>query len=330
MRASVDTAGVRARIECRLSWVSRLLQECCGDALQPEERAAPPDGPVLDVCIEETRDAFDITGLTTLTRSVWAGGGHVVVRDVCTSGFDMRLTVDEEVAAARYRWRPTRATHAAALALRSRFHLLARAALLQYPAMWLASRRDAVPLHAPVCTAGAATVLLAGPGGVGKTTLLLRELEAGGEATSDNLCVSDGRRCWGVVEPLRAEGAGGRRMPHGRAEAPLARRAPCLTPGLVVLLTRTTEARPAARTVAAQRAARFLAGGTYMAGELRRYWPLAATLATATGVGPVHPAVASVAERLARGLPCVEVTVPAGSRMRLREVLGTLEPLAIA
>ena len=44
-----------------------------------------------------------------------------------------------------------------------------------------------------------------GPGGVGKSTLLAAELAGGGRATSDNLCVSDGREVWGLVEPLRLE-----------------------------------------------------------------------------------------------------------------------------
>ena len=45
------------------------------------------------------------------------------------------------------------------------------------------------------------------------------------------------------------------------------------------------------RPLSPDEAARALVAGTYMAGELRRFWPFAATLALATGIGPVHPDV---------------------------------------
>ena len=44
-----------------------------------------------------------------------------------------------------------------------------------------------------------------------------------------------------------------------------------------------------------------------MAGELRRFWGLAAALAAASGVGPVHPPVATTAAALADRLPCFEL-----------------------
>jgi hypothetical protein len=47
--------------------------------------------------------------------------------------------------------------------------------------------------------------------------------------------------------------------------------------------------------------------GTYAAGELRRFWPLVAPLAMATGCGPVHPRVEKVAGTLTSRLPCVEL-----------------------
>ena len=49
--------------------------------------------------------------------------------------------------------------------------------------------------------------------------------------------------------------------------------------------------------------------GTYMAGELRRYWAFASTLALGTGVGEVHPRVDEVARTLTAGLPCWELTL---------------------
>jgi hypothetical protein len=59
-----------------------------------------------------------------------------------------------------------------------------------------------------------------------------------------------------------------------------------------------------------------------MAGELRRFWPLAATLALATGLGPAHPDVSGVAAMLAARLPCAEVRVAHGSPAPISELLG--------
>ena len=100
---------------------------------------------------------------------------------------------------------------------------------------------------------------------------------------------------WGLVEPMRVEGGGGRRMPHGRHERPLEARARRAHPRL--------HRRPRARRrlagasltpCSAEAAARALVTSTYMAGELRRYWPFAATLTAGTGRGPAHPPVAEV------------------------------------
>jgi hypothetical protein len=46
-----------------------------------------------------------------------------------------------------------------------------------------------------------------------------------------------------------------------------------------------------------------------MAGELRRYWAFASTMALGTGVGEIHPRVDNVARTLAVGLPCWELTL---------------------
>ena len=46
-----------------------------------------------------------------------------------------------------------------------------------------------------------------------------------------------------------------------------------------------------------------------MAGELRRYWAFASTLALGTGVGEIHPRVDEVARTLTARLPCHEVTL---------------------
>jgi hypothetical protein len=57
-------------------------------------------------------------------------------------------------------------------------------------------------------------------------------------------------------------------------------------------------------------AARDLVGGTYSAGELRRYWPFAATVALGTGLGPAHPPLGAVCEELTARVPAFEVLLP--------------------
>jgi hypothetical protein len=153
--------------------------------------------------------------------------------------------------------------------------------------------------------------MLAGPGGVGKSTLVHGELLNGAVPICDNVCVSDGRDAWGLVEPLRlpAEiGAGtGRRMPYGRREATWLRRTDQLAPDLLVALARGSQ--PGVTRCDPALAARQLAAGTYMAGELRRYWAFAATLALGTGLGSSHPPVQQVAQELSDRLPCLQVTL---------------------
>jgi hypothetical protein len=61
--------------------------------------------------------------------------------------------------------------------------------------------------------------------------------------------------------------------------------------------------------IGAPEAARSLAAGTYAAGELRRYWAFAATLALGTGIGPVHPPVTAIAAGYADRSPCLRVRV---------------------
>jgi hypothetical protein len=61
--------------------------------------------------------------------------------------------------------------------------------------------------------------------------------------------------------------------------------------------------------------------GTYIAGELRRFWPFAATLAAATGLGPPHPPVREIAEAITRRLPCAELILPDEPGPPLRDML---------
>jgi hypothetical protein len=58
-----------------------------------------------------------------------------------------------------------------------------------------------------------------------------------------------------------------------------------------------------------------------MAGELRRYWAFAATLALGTGLGSSHPPVQHIAQELSARLPCLQVTLGDRQGPRLSELL---------
>jgi hypothetical protein len=199
---------------------------------------------------------------------------------------------------------------------------------MQYPALWAAGTRGCVPLHASACLAAGARPLVAAAGGVGRSTVILNEARYGVLATSDNLGVGDGTTVWGMVEPVRVEGAGGRRMPHGRHEAPLQDRAEWLAPDCLVVLRRGRHDDSALSTCSADVAARSLVTSTYMAGELRRYWSFAATLSAATGVGPAHPPVTEVAAAFASRLPCFSLALGRTSPTRLSDLLEAMEVAA--
>ncbi len=317
MVVTLLTASERLTVVRAPRWLHQVITE--GAA------GAGPDGGSggITVTVEGGRGPFDTRGFAPLARGAFTRDGELVASDVCGSGFDLHLQVRSEAAMFTLRWRPAPRALLLHRAQRSRFHLLARAVLLQYPALWWAGVHGRAPLHAPACTAGPATPLLAGPGGVGKTTLLGRELAAGGTATSDNLSVSDGTTVWGLVEPMRADGLGGRRMPHGRGEARMPNRVPELRPDRVVVLRRGQGDAPTVRHCTPDAATRALVAGTYIAGELRRYWSYAALLAAATGLGPAHPPVEQVAAELAGRLPCVEVVLARTPGASLAELLST-------
>lgn len=309
MRGLLQTAGERVELTCAVPWIADVIAEGAAGQLTSTD-GAPPD---VRVAVERDSAAFDVTGWRVLTRDAWCRHGQVVIGNACSSGLDLRVTVGEPTLEVVARWRPAGKERAAAAVLRARARLLLRAALLQYPALWRSQQRGRAPLHASVCGLAATgrAVLLAGPGGVGKSTLVHRELLSGAVATCDNVCVSDGQNTWGLVEPLRlpagAHGGKGRRMPYGRREAPWPRRTDRVVPDLLVVLARGSH--PAVTRCDPALAARHLAAGTYMAGELRRYWAFAATLALGTGLGSSHPPVQDIAHELSGRLPCLQVTL---------------------
>lgn len=336
MHGILQTGGERVEVVCRSGWLAEVLLEgTAGELIQ----ATP--GPVdIRVTVEDSSAVFDTSGWEPLTRGAWRRRGQVVVQDACSSGLDLLVSTTDNALDVQARWHPSPSVRGATVLLRSRARLLLRQVLLQYPALWWAGRRGCAPLHASVCTLNnvhTATALIAGPGGVGKSTLVQAELAAGGRSTCDNLCASDGNTAWGLVEPLRIEidrrvasGPVGRRMPHGRRETLWPSRVADLTPDLLVVLRRGTGNSPTARRIDPDEAARVLVTGTYMAGELRRYWQFAATLALGTGMGRAHPAVEEVARALAAQLPCWEVVLGKARGGGLTGMLDTTSPMGVA
>src|SRR3984957_400047 len=323
MRGLLHTAGERMELTCSVPWIADVIAEGAAGQLTSADGATPPD--VL-VTVERDSAAFDVTGWRVLTRDAWCREGQVIIRNACSSGLDLQVTVGEPTVEVVARWRPSGQGRAGAAGLRARTRLLLRAVRLQYPALWRSQRRGRAPLHASVCSLDAAdgrAVLLSGPGGVGKSTLVHRELLNGAVSTCDNVCASDGQYTWGLVEPLRLAGGGragnGRRMPHGRREAAWPRRTDRMTPDLLVVLVRGTQ--PGVTRCDPALAARHLAAGPYMAGELRRYWAFAATLALGTGLGSSHPPVQHIAQELSTRLPCLQVTLGDRQGPPLRELL---------
>jgi hypothetical protein len=321
MRGLLDTAGERLGIDCALSWVAELIEEGSGGEL----RRSDAPGTSVQVRVEAERRPFDTRGWEPLTRGAWQRDGELVVENVCTTGFDLHLRCSPDQAEFTYRWLPPVRERAAARVLRSRFHLLARAVLIQYPALWWAGSRQRAPLHASACAAGKSTALVSAPSGVGRSTLVLQELHAGERATGDNIAVGDGSTVWGLVEPMRIEGASGRPMPHGRREAPMPGRVEALTPDSIVVLERGPHDQASLSPCSATTAARSIVTSTYMAGELRRYWAFAATLAAGTGLGPAHPPVADVASSFAANLPCFLLVLGRRPSARLADLLESSE-----
>ena len=328
-------AGVRLRHSIRAAAGESLAELTGGCELMLEQL---PEEPSLE-CFEP------------VTRGVWAGPDGVLIKSVGGSGYTQlwQPCADPENGGASAcvrvssAWAPSAVERAAAALLRQRRRALEAQVLLHHPALWSAlSVGGLTPLHVSVLEVEGTAVLLAGPGGVGKSSLVAEAMAAGARATCDNLGVSDGRTVHGLVEPLRLPadvgGPGtdssraGARAAHGRREHRWSGRVASLRPELVVVVRREDHAPTRLRPVRPERAARALVAGTYAAGELLRFWPLVAQLALA-GIGPVHPSLEQTAARLTESLPCYELTLgvrrPAPARgPRLAHLLRHELPVA--
>jgi len=320
MPVCLDTAGERLSIDCTLPWVADLISEGSGRELRHDE----PGSPSVAIRVEAERQEFDTGGWSLLSRGAWHRPGEVVLENACTAGFDLHLSCSPDVAEFTFRWRPPVRDRVAARVLRSRFHLLARAVLIQYPALWRAGIRGRAPLHASAFASGQHCAMLTAPSGIGRSTLVLEELDAGSRSTGDNLAVGDGTTVWGLVEPLRVDAGGGRRMPHGRSEVAMRDRAQALVPTSLVVLERGQAVSAELIPRSQETSARSLITSTYMAGELRRYWSFASTLAAGTGVGPPHPPITKIAETFAGSLPCFTLQLARQPGARLSELLDAM------
>lgn len=316
---AVTTAGERVAVHCAAPRLAALLES--GMAGELSEASAA--GETVHLELQAERQPFGRQGWTLVGRGAWAAPPRVLLEDACSSGFDLQVEPRGAVLHMAARYRPGPLTRAANLLLATRFKLLTAQTLLHYPALWWASQRGRVPLHVSVTSGSDGVTMIAGPGGVGKSTLLSVGLPHGVIATADNLCACDSRIAYGLAEPLRVQGrAGGPVAPHGRREIRLAGRVPSLEPERIVVLRRgAVGSGTTVRPLSTAEAARELVAGTYMAGELRRFWSFAATLALATGIGPAHPDVCGIADLLAARLPCLEVRVAHGSPAPMGELL---------
>jgi hypothetical protein len=197
--------------------VVRSLVEASGGPDQAGGTIGEQADVVLEV--EAVRRPFNIHGFEVVTRGVWANGsGEVVLADVGGSGFDQRWTIDVDGLHVTSRWRPPHQALAAARLLPARHRALSGQVLLHYPALWFAVQRGCVPLHVSMVEVGGVAVLLAGPGGVGKSTLVARALADGARASCDNVAVCS------AAELSRIPACGNWRRPRrlaGSSPAPI-------------------------------------------------------------------------------------------------------------
>lgn len=322
----VESAGQRLAVLDNTGSFRGAITAAAGlTAAEPRPRAGAPD---ITEHFEPGRSGFPRDGLSPVTRGVWADeAGNTLVESVGGSGFTQLWSTEAHHLRIRTRWAPSPMESAASSLLRARFDALRAQVLLHYPVLWWAAVKGMAPLHVSVLEVDGINVLLAGPGGVGKSSLVARELAAGSSAVCDNLAVSEGVTMYGVRESLRVPreaGAapGGRRTTHGRREQRWHGRVGSMRPDMVVALSRGHTPRTTVAAIAPEEARHALVAGTFGAGELRRFWSLAAMLSLGTRRGPALPPVEAVAGRLTDRLPCYRLDLGAHPGPPLRALLA--------
>ena len=334
LRTAGLTVDVSAVGPAAARWTRVVREACAGQELDDQGLGGP--GPsslarAADIVVTVAHgEPVGPSGRHRLvTRGAWTDGHEVILQDACSSGLDLVLHAHgarlQVIAHPAPGWRH----RALGLAAPDRRVLLHRAALLQFPALWWAGVHGRAPLHVSAAMVSGHGVVLVGPGGVGKSTLIGTLDAATGAPVSDNLCTSDGNGLQSLLEPARTDVGTGRRMPHGRRESAWLRHVDGVAPDTLLVLRRGDTPDVVVRHLDAATAARELVGGTYAAGELRRYWAFAATLALATGRGPAHPPVAEVAELLTARLPAYEVRLPNRPGTTLEELIDRVRALPV-
>ena len=163
MTSVLDTAGVGSHVELPAStgWLQLITEGAAGaSSCRAHHRAER----CSTIASKPTAALSRSPAGSSRHRGAWRTVETIVAEDVCATGFDLHLDMRRRHA----RRSPTGGCRPAepgcrGVALRSRFHLLARAALIQYPTLWWAGTRDRAPLHASAASrAAAATALVTG------------------------------------------------------------------------------------------------------------------------------------------------------------------------
>jgi hypothetical protein len=322
MTLTFSSGSALVRIEARTRRFSDTLLAAAGT---PDVLGSPGRP---DVILVEGRTGDRRTSGAPVTRGVTReADGAVVFSSAGGSGYRQRWQLSDHVVRVESTWAPSVKESLVARALPSRFRALRGQVLLHHPVLWQASLHGLVPMHVSAVAVAGTVVVLAGPGGVGKTSLVTREIAAGAHAACDNLAVTDGKVVYGVREPLRVPAglldAVGPRALHGRRELPWHPTGSALRPDVIVVVRRDAptprirELTPAAAHVA-------LVAGTMAAGELMRYWPTAASLALATGAGPAFPRLDAVARELVNSCPCYELQLGQSGGGSLGELVAAV------
>src|SRR5579875_1475604 len=198
---TVSTAGEIVAVECASSRLLARLRAATGGELAGAGAGAAAAGaaPTVLLRVLDGRPPLARAGWAPVARGVWARPGRVLLADACGSGFDIVASAGAEVLEITAWYRPLPRVRAANIALAARFRQLAAQTLVHYPALWRAA------LHVSVTAGAQGVMMIAGPGGVGKSTLVAAALAAGDTVTADNVCACDGRRAYGLAEPLRLD-----------------------------------------------------------------------------------------------------------------------------
>jgi hypothetical protein len=194
---------------------------------------------------------------------------------------------------------------------------------IYYPMAWCLQRgRGWGLMHASaVAMPSGRAVVLAGMGGVGKSTLGLSLLSRpGARLLSDNLLFFDAHHLYSCPEPVRLDdlavkGIAGAGVEPERSALPLTAhpkptyalppglRADAAPPSAVFFLRAGAE--PSCEPIDTGRAARLLAAGNDLAREIEDYRPCAALLDTLAATrGRPRPVAPASLERLLEGIPC--------------------------